>query len=70
MRTVAEIRRDIITATKNYKMLTTVLWELMPDVDTDTPGSNEMLKSVKEEIYLLLEEMGKAYNAEKVKRIN
>lgn len=65
MRTTAQIRKDIIEESKNYQIVADVAWVTMPDVDTDAPGSEETIASIREHLYALYEEMLVAYKEEK-----
>jgi len=47
MRTVKEIRDDIIEASKNYQVVSNMAWVIMPDADHDVPGTDEVLDDLK-----------------------
>ncbi len=65
MRTVKEIRKDLIEANETYELVSDTLFSLTPVLEDYTLGQAKMLEKMKEDIYALLNEMEAAYSAEK-----
>jgi len=67
MRTIAEIRADIIEASKNYRVVLNMAYTIMPDAETFVPGAHEVLADMEAQVIALYKEMFDAYGTVKGK---